>query len=140
MNEPLVVDAFVTIPPQDLSWRAARASGPGGQNVNKVSSKVELAFDLPRTTALDEGTKARLCAAYPSYIDAEGRLVIKSQTTRDQSKNLEDARARLREMIARARVVPKKRKKTRPTWGSQQRRLDAKHRHGEKKRDRRGGD
>jgi ribosome-associated protein len=136
MNEPLVVDARVTIPAQDLSWHAARASGPGGQNVNKVSSKVELAFDVAGTSALDDAAKARLRAAYASYFDSAGRLVVKSQATRDQSRNLDDARARLREMIAQALVVPKRRKKTRPTWGSKMRRLDDKRRHSEKKRDR----
>jgi ribosome-associated protein len=137
VDAPLVIDSRVTIPAKDLSWRATRASGPGGQNVNKVSSRVDLAFDLAGTTAIDEGTKARLRAAYPSYLDGEGRIVVKSQATRDQPRNLEDARARLREMIARALVVPKTRKRTRPTWGSQVRRLEAKHRHAEKKRERR---
>ena len=138
MIESLVVDARITLPARDLSWSAVRASGPGGQNVNKVSSKVELVFDLAGTTAIDDAVKGRLRASHPSYLDAAGRLVIKSQATRDQSRNLEDARARLREMVARALVTPKRRRKTRPTRGSQVRRLDSKRKEGEKKRARRG--
>jgi ribosome-associated protein len=138
VNEPLVVDAHTTIPARELSWVAVRASGPGGQNVNKVSSKVELAFDLGGSTAIDVATKERLRMAYPSYLDAEGRLVIKSQATRDQSRNLADARERLRAMIAHALVPPKRRKKTRPTFGSKMRRLEEKARHSEKKAARRG--
>ncbi len=139
MSEPLAVGTRVVIPARDLSWTAARASGPGGQNVNKVSSKVALTFDLTGTAALDAATKARLAAAYPSYIDSRGTLTVTSQATRDQSRNLEDAREKLREMIARALVVPKRRKKTRPSRGAQARRLESKHKHSEKKRERRGG-
>ena len=137
MLEPLVVNAHVTIPARELAWVAVRASGPGGQNVNKVSTKVALTFDLAATAALDDATKARLAAAYPSYIDGRGQLTVTSQATREQPRNLEDARTKLREMIARALVVPKKRKKTRPTKGSQRRRLEAKHHQGEKKQSRR---
>jgi ribosome-associated protein len=137
MLEPLVVTAHVSIPARDLAWVAVRASGPGGQNVNKVSTKVALTFDLAGTSALDAATKARLADAYPSYIDGRGQLTVTSQATREQPRNLEDARAKLRDMIARALVVPKKRKKTRPTKGSQRRRLEAKHHQGEKKQNRR---
>ena len=137
MLEPIVVTPSITIPPRDLSWVAVRASGPGGQNVNKVSTKVALTFDLAGTFALDPATKARLVAAYPSYVDGRGQLTVTSQATREQPRNLEDARAKLRDMIARALVVPKRRKKTRPTKGSQRRRLADKHKLGEKKKDRR---
>ncbi len=137
MLAPLVVTPNVTVPPRDLAWVAVRASGPGGQNVNKVSTKVALTFDLAGTTALDDATKARLAAAYPSYIDGRGQLTVTSQATREQPRNLEDARSKLREMIARALVVPKRRKKTRPSKGAQRRRLEAKHHQGDKKRDRR---
>ncbi len=137
MLDPLVVTANVTIPARDLSWLAVRASGPGGQNVNKVSTKVALTFDLAGTAALEPATKARLAEAFPSYVDGRGQLTVTSQATREQPRNLEDARSKLREMIARALVVPKKRKKTRPTKGSQRRRLEAKHHQGDKKRDRR---
>ena len=70
MNEPLIISAAVQVPPGDLSWTAARSSGPGGQNVNKVASKVELRFDLPGTRALDETTKARLRTLAGARLDA----------------------------------------------------------------------
>lgn len=139
MAEHIVVRPGIVVPADAIVMRAVRSSGPGGQNVNKVSSKVALTFDLTGTAALDAATKARLAAAYPSYIDSRGTLTVTSQATRDQSRNLEDAREKLREMIARALVVPKRRKKTRPSRGAQARRLESKHKHSEKKRERRGG-
>jgi ribosome-associated protein len=98
---------------------------------------VALTFDLAGNFALDPATKGRISAAYPSYVDGRGQMTVTSQATREQARNLEDARDKLREMIARALVVPKRRKKTRPTKGSQRRRLDDKHLHSEKKKDRR---
>src|SRR4051794_22779431 len=92
MLEPLVITVALTIPPGDLSWEATRSSGPGGQNVNKVASKVELRFDLPGTAALGPETKARLRALAANRLDAEGKLLIVSQLTRDQGRNLDDAR------------------------------------------------
>src|SRR5262245_8990085 len=140
MSQPLVVRDDVVIPAGDLSWTAVRASGPGGQNVNKVSSKVQLRFALGRTSALDEAVKSRLRAMFGSRVDADGDLSIVSQLTRDQVRNLEDARDKLRSLILAALFVPKRRKKTRPSRGARQRRLDDKKRHGEKKRARSGYD
>lgn len=137
MSTPLVIDARVTIPAKDLTWTAARASGPGGQNVNKVSSKIHLAFDLEGCTALGESVKARLRALARNALDAEGRVLVVSQKTRDQAKNLVDAREKLRELVAEALVVPKKRRPTKPTKGSTVRRITAKKQLGEKKAGRR---
>ena len=139
MQEPLLVRADVVIPASDLAWTAVRASGPGGQNVNKVSSKVELRFDLPNSRALDPAAKARLMLATRSRLDREGKLIIVADETRDQARNLAIAREKLAEFVRQALVVPKRRRATKPTRGSVQRRLDAKKRSGDKKRQRRGG-
>jgi len=133
----LRINATLSVPAADLSWRAVRASGPGGQNVNKVSSKVELRFDLPGSAALDEGVKARLRALARGRLDADGRIVIVSQVTRDQAKNLADARAKLADLVARALVPPRPRKPTRPTAGSRERRLREKQHRARRKADRR---
>jgi ribosome-associated protein len=135
MPEDLVVGALV-IPAADLSWRAVRASGPGGQNVNKVATKVELRFDLAGTRALGPEVKARLHRLARGRLDAEGRIVIASQKTRTQERNLEDARARLAALVEAALIPPRPRKATRPSRASKRRRLDDKRRQGDKKRGR----
>jgi ribosome-associated protein len=135
--DDLVVTASLVIPARDLAWTAVRASGPGGQNVNKVSSKVDLRLDLVGTAALAPDLPARVRArAGSSKLDAEGRVVIVSQVTRDQKRNLEDAREKLAALIRAAMVVPKKRKKTQPSRGAKERRLGEKKRRGEIKRGR----
>jgi len=127
----------VVIPGDDLSWRAVRASGPGGQHVNKVSTKVELRFDLAGTKALDGRVKARLRRLAPGRIDSEGQLVTTSQLTRNRVRNLEDARHKLALLILEALPEPKRRRPTRPTRSSQRRRLDHKRRQSDKKQRRR---
>lgn len=123
MNEPLIINATVQIPPADLAITAARSSGPGGQNVNKVATKIELRFNLPGTRALSEATKERLRALGRSRLDADGWLLVTSQLTRDQSRNLEDARDKLRALILRALERPTPRRPTRPTRASKERRV-----------------
>jgi ribosome-associated protein len=135
MAEPIVVRAGVVIPAEALSVRAVRASGPGGQNVNKVSSKVELRVDLDRVQGLDVAARGRLRAA--ATLDAEGQLLVTSQRTRDQRMNLDDAREKVRLLVERALHVPRARRKTRPTRGSVERRLSDKKRRTQAKADRR---
>jgi ribosome-associated protein len=135
----LPINDRITLPAGCLTWAASRASGPGGQNVNKVSSKVELRFDLAGCDVIDFATKERLRALASGMLDSEGRILIVSQKTRDQPKNLDDAREKLKELVLRALVRPKKRRPTRPSHGAVARRLDEKSRASKKKRERSSG-
>ncbi len=138
MHADLVVDERLVVPGSELEWTAVRASGPGGQNVNKVSSKVQLRFD-PRSPSLPLRVSERLQFLSKSRLDAEGRIVVICGETRSQAKNLKLAYERLAELIRDALVVPKRRRKTRPSQAVQRARLSDKRITGDKKRQRRGG-
>jgi ribosome-associated protein len=129
----LTVNSSLVIPAAEIAFAAVRASGPGGQNVNKVSSKVELSFDAMSSPLLSLAVKARLSAIAGSALDGTGVLHVSSQLTRDQSRNLADAREKLADLLRRAIVVPKPRRKTKPSKGAQKRRLEGKRKVGEKK-------
>ncbi len=102
------------------------ASGPGGQNVNKVSTAVELRFDVRGSPSLPDGVKARLARLAGARLTQEGVLVLSAQRFRTQTRNREDALERLFELIRAAEVAPKRRRATRPTLGSKERRLESK--------------
>jgi ribosome-associated protein len=136
MSLDLSIEGGPVIPAEDLSWTAVRSSGPGGQNVNKVATKVVLRFDLRNTTALTPRVKTRLRKLARGKLDAEGRVVISSQATRFRARNLEDARGKLAELIAAALVEPKQRRATKPSRAAKRRRLDDKRRTSEKKQGR----
>jgi ribosome-associated protein len=128
MPDPIRVTAAVTVPEAALVLAFTRSSGPGGQNVNKVASKVEIRVDLSRIEGLPVDARRRLETLTASRRDADGRLLVTSQRTRDQHRNLEDARAKVRELVAKALVAPRRRRPTRATRGSVEARLKAKKR------------
>ena len=111
--------------PEELDFSAIRASGPGGQNVNKVSNAAQLRFDI-RASSLPEAVKARLLGWPDQRITADGIVVIKAQDSRSLERNRADAVARLVALVEAAAHVPKARRATKPTYGSQQRRLQGK--------------
>jgi ribosome-associated protein len=138
--KPLVINDRIVIPEAELEWTAVASGGPGGQNVNKVASKVELRWNLPVSMALSFAAKERLRALATHRLDRDGKLLVVSQLTRDQGRNLEDALEKLRELILQALVVPRPRRPTRPTKASKERRLDGKRRDSAKKKDRKSWD
>jgi ribosome-associated protein len=122
----MLISPSIDIPERDLEIRFVRASGPGGQNVNKVASAVQLRFDLLHSTALEERVKARLRALAGQRLNEDGSVLIIARRHRTQDQNRRDALERLAELIQRASVEPKARHATKPTRASKERRLEHK--------------
>jgi ribosome-associated protein len=138
----VVVSPQLTIPAAELGLAFARSGGPGGQNVNKVSSKVELrwhAAGSPALAALGDAARAWVLERLRSRLTTDGTLIVTSTATRDQLGNREDALAKLAVAVAAALARPKPRRATRPSRGAKRKRLADKRHHAEKKASRRGG-
>ncbi|MBL4867152.1 MAG: aminoacyl-tRNA hydrolase [Pseudomonadales bacterium] len=128
----LVITPNVSIPDAEIDLSAIRAQGAGGQNVNKLSSAIHLRFDIS-ASSLPDFYKERLLGLRDRRINKEGIIIIKAQQFRTQEKNREDALKRLKDLIKSATIQQKTRRPTKPTRGSQTRRMDSKTRHGRTK-------
>ena len=137
MADPIPVAPGVTIPAAALEARQVRASGPGGQNVNKVSSRVELLVDVELIEGLDSAARLRLYALAGKRRAADGRLRLVAQESRDRHRNLGTARERARDLVGRALQVPAVRRRTRLSRGAREARLREKAREGRVKAARR---
>ncbi len=134
----LIVNSRIRIPDSELEWSFVRSSGPGGQNVNKVSSKAVLRWHALASGALPIDIRARFQQRYASRLTTEGDLVLSSQRYRDQGRNIEDVKQKLIAMLEGVSIAPKKRRPTRPSKGSIARRLESKQAVSKKKQLRRG--
>jgi len=131
------VTPAISIDEREIEESFVRASGPGGQNVNKLATAVQLRFDVRRSPALPDDVRARLERLAGTRLTRDGVLVIIAQRHRTQARNREDARARLLDLIRRAAVAPRKRRPTRPTAASRERRVETKKRRARLKQQRR---
>ena len=123
---PIEITPDIFIPDEELEWKFIRASGPGGQNVNKVSSAVQLRFDVAHSPSLPDPVRLRLIALSGSRLTKDGVLVLVGRQYRDQARNRMDVRERLAELIREAAIIPKTRRLTKPTRASKQRRIEGK--------------
>lgn len=135
----LTITPTLTIPDDDLRFKFSRSGGPGGQNVNKVSSKAMLHFSVRNSPSLPPGVRARFVEKFGSRLTKEGDVVITSQESRDQPKNIESCLEKLRLMILEVLHPPKKRRATKPSKGSKVRRVEAKKRRSQVKEGRKKG-
>ena len=135
--EGMEITGAITVPDEELHFSFARSGGPGGQNVNKVASKAILHWDLAANTSLPADVRERLRGHQRRRLTTEGALVIQGQRFRDQAKNVEDCRERLRQMVLQALHTPRPRKATKPSRGSKERRLEAKRQQARRKAGRR---
>ena len=135
---PLVVSEHIAIPDEELEWKFIRSSGPGGQNVNKVASAVQLRFLLPQNTTLPAAVRSRLQRLAGQRLIDDGTILLSARNERSQEQNRRAALERLADLVRAALIEPKIRKKTRPTRASKERRIDTKKRRAGTKRQRSG--
>jgi ribosome-associated protein len=135
---PLIVSEHLAIPDEELEWKFIRSSGPGGQNVNKVASAVQLRFLLPQNTSLPAAVRSRLQRLAGQRLVDDGSILLFARNERSQEQNRRAALERLADLVRAALIEPKIRKKTRPTRASKERRIDTKKRRAGTKRQRSG--
>ena len=133
----LVVSPTLTIPAGELTYRATRAGGPGGQHVNTSSTRIELLWDVTHSSVITEEERNRLLEKLAARLDAAGMVRVVASDRRSQAQNKDAAAERLAKIVKQALIVPAKRRKTRPTAASKEQRLIDKRRQGERKRNRR---
>ena len=135
----LNVSAELSIPRMELQYRASRAGGAGGQHVNTSSTRIELLWDLPRSTAVTEEQRERIRTKLAPRLDSEGMVRVVASDRRSQGQNKQLADQRLAALVKHALHIPKKRRPTKPTRSSKERRLSEKKHHSDKKKTRRPG-
>ena len=137
LPDEIRITARVRVFPHEIGLSYARSGGPGGQHVNKTSTKVLLRWNLETSAALSEDQRERVRRKLAARLTEDGELLVTSERYRDQSRNVDDAVAKFAQLLRDALHVPRKRKATKPTRSSQKRRMDAKRRRGDIKRQRR---
>ena len=133
---PLKLTSLIEIPDEELEWKFIRSSGPGGQNVNKVATAVQLRFLLPQNTSLPVAARNRLRTLAGAKINLDGTILFSARGERSQDQNKRDALGRLAVLLRAAMTEPKVRKQTRPTRASKERRIDTKKKRGSTKQSR----
>ena len=136
----ILINTHLTIPWSEVQYRFVRSSGPGGQHVNKSSTQVELLFDVAHSPSLNAGQRGRILLKLKNLIDAHGVLQLSAQSERSQLRNREAVTDRFQGLLAAALRVPKKRRPTRPTLASKEKRLEVKKRRSRVKQLRHGGE
>jgi len=139
MPDDLLINDQVTIPAAELSFIASRSSGPGGQHVNTTDTRIQVRWNVARSSALTEPQRGRLLRVLASRLTEDGDLLLAGDSHRSQRRNREDVVQRLAAMVREALIPPKPRRKTKPTRASKERRLEDKKRRADLKKGRRGG-
>lgn len=136
-SEGIVINDRLTIPRAELTYKASRAGGAGGQHVNTSSTRIELLWNVRTSSVLDDDTRARLMEKLSSRLDGEGNVRVVASNSRSQGQNRVSAEGRLAELVRKALVVQKKRRPTKPSRASKEKRLDEKKKRSETKKRRR---